>query len=168
MPDIDALELFGAHHDAADFDCGQPSLNDWLRKRALANQTNGASRTYAACKGGRVIGYHALAASSLSPHEATGRIRRNMPDPIPVIVLGRLAVDMNSKGKGLGRTLMADAIERASRAASVIGVRAIIVHALSDEAKAFYRAIGFDPSPISPMLLMIAMSDIAEGERRLA
>ena len=167
MLDFKAPEILAVHHDAMNFDCGQPSLNDWLRRRALPNQTSGASRTYVACVGTQVIGYHALAASSLRPSDATGRVRRNMPDPIPVIVLGRLAVASYCKGRGLGRALMADVIERASQAAGIIGVRAIIVHALSDEAAAFYRTIGFDPSPISPMLLMIAMADIAEGSRTL-
>lgn len=168
MPEFSPPDIFAAHHDASAFDCGQPSLNDWLRRRALANQESGASRTFVACSGQSVAGYHALAASSLRPSDATGRVRRNMPDPIPVIVLGRLAVDSAHHGKGLGRALMADAIERASQAAQIIGVRAIVVHALSEEAATFYRAVGFEPSPAMPMLLMIAMADIDEGARRLA
>lgn len=91
---VSAPEPLVAHHALEQFDCGAASLNDWLRKRALRNQASGASRTFVVCDDDRVIAYYALASSAVAPDSATGRLRRNMPDPIPVVVLGRLAVDV--------------------------------------------------------------------------
>ena len=139
------------YHDCSKFSCGTQSLDEWLRRRALSNQRDDASRTYVVCEDQRVIAYFALASSSVALTEAAGRFRRNMPDPIPVIVLARLAVDIAAKGKGLGRALFRDAALRVIAAADIIGARGMIVHAISDEALAFYEAVGMRASPLSPI-----------------
>lgn len=151
-------EPLGADHDLDAFDSGLPPLDHWLKKRAGPNETDGASRTYVICVGRRVIGYYALAAGSLIHGQATGAVRRNMPDPVPVALLGRLAVDRAWQGKGLGRDLARDAILRVLGAADIIGLRAILVHAISDEARSFYERCGFSPSPIDPMTLMMTVA----------
>jgi GNAT superfamily N-acetyltransferase len=152
-------------HDIAAFDSGVPELDDWLQKRALANEATGASRTYVVCAGGRVVGYYALATGSVGHAQAPGRIRRNMPDPVPVMILGRLAVDRAWRGRDLGRSLLRDAVLRTLQAAKFGGIRAILVHAISDEAKRFYQHYGFAVSPVDPLSLMITMAD---AEKALA
>jgi GNAT superfamily N-acetyltransferase len=147
-------------HDCAEFYSGETTLDDWLRRRALANQVSGASRTYVVCEGNRAIGYYALASGAITVENAAGRFRRNMPNPIPVAVLGRLAVDREWQGKGIGRALFRDAARRVAQAADAIGIRGIVVHAISEEAKQFYVALGFDPSPHEPMTLMVTLSDV--------
>jgi len=147
-------------HEVGDFDSGEPSLDDWLRRRARANQVSGASRTYVVCEGDRVVGYYALASGTVTVDTAPGRFRRNMPDPIPVAVLGRLAVDRRGQGRGIGRGLFRDAALRVVNAADAIGIRGIVVHAISEQAKGFYLALGFDESPREPMLLMVTLADI--------
>jgi GNAT superfamily N-acetyltransferase len=134
-------------------------LNDWLRRRALQNQQTGASSTYVVLDKIRVVGYYSLAAGSVERETAPGRVRRNTPDPVPVVVLGRLAVDRVFQGQGLGRALLRDAVLRTLQAADIIGVRAILVHALSEQAKKFYEDCGFAPSPINPLTLMITVSE---------
>jgi GNAT superfamily N-acetyltransferase len=153
-------EPLAGHHAIEAFTSGQESLDMWLKRRALNNQTTGASRTYVACEGVRVMAYYALASSAISVSDAPGRFRRNMPDPIPVVVLGRLAVDRSLHGKGLGRALVKDAGQRVMQAADTIGIRGMIVQALSAEAKAFYERVGFDASPLDPMLLMMTLADL--------
>lgn len=160
---VSAPEPLSADHDVQTFDCGVEGLNDWLKRRALKNQLTGASRTYVACEGATVKAYYALASSGIATNSASGRFRRNMPEPIPVVVLGRLAVDRSLHGRGFGRALVRDAGLRALQAANVIGVRGMIVHALSDEAKLFYERVGFEPSPIDPMTLMITLADLQAG-----
>ena len=159
-----APELLTAQHALDSFDSGVRSLDDWLRRRALQNQSSGASRTFVACDDAfvdaRVVGYYALAASSVAPDAATGRFRRNMPDPVPVAVLGRLAIDKTFQGKGLGRALFRDAALRVLAAADSIGIRGMLVHAISDEAKAFYVGLGLDVSPLEPMTLMATVADL--------
>jgi GNAT superfamily N-acetyltransferase len=147
-------------HATNEFTCGHPSLDDWLKRRALTNQFSGASRTFVVLAGDRVIAYYALAASAVSLDEAPGRLRRNMPDPIPVVVLGRLAVDRAFQGQGLGRALLRDAGQRVTQAADAIGIRGLLVHAIDDSARSFYQRLGFDPSPLDPMTLMITLADL--------
>jgi GNAT superfamily N-acetyltransferase len=147
-------------HDLDDFDCGTPALDDWLKRRARQNQASGASRTYVVCEGAHAVGYYSLAAGSVSHAAATGRVRRNLPDPVPVTLLGRLAIDRRWQGKGLGRALLRDAVLRVLGAAETIGVRAILVHAISEEAKRFYEHWGFRPSPVEPMTLMITVEEV--------
>ena len=148
------------HHLLADFNSGVPSLDDWLRKRARANQASGASRTFVLCEGDRVMAYYALASGAVRQPEAPSRFRRNMPDPIPVVVLGRLAIDRSHQGQGIGRALVRDALLRVVQASEAIGIRGVLVHALSDEARAFYLAVGFEASPLDPMTLMATMNDL--------
>jgi len=157
---VTAPEPLAAHHNVESFSSGVDGLDQWLKRRALRNQTTGASRTYVACDGTRVLAYYALASSAITADGAPGRFRRNMPDPIPMVVLGRLAVDRSQQGKGLGRALMRDAGQRVIQAADTIGIRGVLVHALSVEAKAFYERIGFEPSPLDPMMLMVTLSDL--------
>jgi GNAT superfamily N-acetyltransferase len=147
-------------HDLGDFSCGEASLDDWLKRRARANQASGASRTYVVCEDNRVVGYYALASGVVLVENAPGRCRRNMPNPIPVAVLARLAVDRECQGQGIGRALFRDAARRVAQAADAIGIRGIVVHAISAEAKSFYLALGFDASPREPMTLMVTLSDV--------
>ncbi|MGQ0566747.1 MAG: GNAT family N-acetyltransferase [Gemmobacter sp.] len=147
-------------HDLASLASESPALDDWLRRRARANQAAGASRCYVACAGDRVVAFYALAAGSVSVAAAAGKFRRNMPDPIPVIVLGRLAIDRAWQGRGLGRALVRDAGLRVLQAAEVVGVRGLLVHALTDDARSFYLATGFGPSPMDAMTLMVTVDDL--------
>ena len=153
-------EPLAEHHLVEDFNSGEPSLDDWLRRRARANQASGASRTYVVCEGPKVLGYYALASGALSVESAPGKFRRNMPDPIPVAVLGRLAVDRTYQGRGVGRALFRDGARRVAHAADAIGIRGIVVHAISEEARKFYLALGFDPCPHEPMMLVVTLSDV--------
>jgi len=157
---LSAPEPLADRHDLRDFRCGESSLDDWLLRRARSNQASGASRTYVLCDGKRVVGYYALASGVVAVEIAPGRFRRNMPNPIPVAVLARLAVNLDWQGKGIGRALFRDGAQRVAHAADFIGIRGIVVHAISDEAKNFYLALGFDPSPREPMTLMVTLSDI--------
>ncbi len=147
-------------HELADFSSGVASLDDWLKRRARTNQSSGASRTFIVAETTKVVGYYALASGAIAVTSSVGRFRRNMPDPIPVVVLGRLAVDQTQQGRGLGRALFRDCALRVAQAADTIGIRGVIVHAISAEAKAFYTALGFDPSPVEPMTLMVTLGDI--------
>ncbi len=149
-----------AQHQTEQFSCGVQSLDAWLKLRALKNQIQGASRTYVVGKGDQVVAYYAIASGAVTCNEATGRLRRNMPDPIPVVVLGRLGVDSSQHGRGLGRALVRDAALRILQAADVIGIRGMTVQALSDDAKRFYEHMGFEPSPLDPKLLMITLADL--------
>jgi len=140
------------------FDCGEPVLDEWLKRRSLGNQASGASRTFVvADETGRVVGYYALAAGAVAHGVATGGVRRNMPDPVPVLVLGRLAVDRSAQGTRLGAALLQDAVKRAMSVAEDAGVRALLVHALNDKAKDFYEHYGFQPSAVHPMVLMLKL-----------
>jgi GNAT superfamily N-acetyltransferase len=147
------------HHELEGFESGVAALDDWLKRRARRNEAEGASRTFVVCAGRRVVGYYSLAAGSILHVEATDKVRRNMPDPVPALLLGRLAVDRTWHGKGLGGDLLQDAVLRAVGAAETVGVRALLVHAMSEQAKAFYERHGFRPSPIEPFTLMIAIQE---------
>ncbi|WP_238602510.1 GNAT family N-acetyltransferase [Fimbriiglobus ruber] len=133
------------------------SLNEWLKNRALKNERSGASRTYVLCAARRVIGYHCLATGAVDHDGAPNPLRRNMPDPIPVLVLGRLAIDRQYQNRNLGRALVRDAIVRATQAAEIVGAVALLVHALSEEARRFYRSCGFIDFPAQPMTLCLLM-----------
>ena len=151
-----------ADDDVANFDSGESSIDDYLRNRALSNHVEGASRCYVTCRGGRVVGFYALASASVERHTTPGAVRRNMPDPIPVILLSRLAVDTREQNKGLGKLLLRDAISRSVQAADLIGVRAMLVHAINDGARSFYYAHGFDPSPTDPLHLVLLIRDVRQ------
>jgi len=164
-PVIGAPQKLSADHDISQFQSGEPALDDWLRRRALPNEESGASRTYVVCVGMRVVGYYALAVGAVAHVDAPGRVRRNMPDPVPVMVIGRLAVDQTVQGQGVGPALLRDAVLRTVRAAEIAGIRAILVHAISERAKRFYEKWGFIPSPVEPMTLMIT---VAEAKKEIA
>ncbi|MDR6667779.1 GNAT family N-acetyltransferase [Rhizobium sp. 1399] len=154
---LSAPVLLGEAHDLQLFDSGHDSLDEWLRRRARANQVSGASRTYVVCEGERVVGYYCLSSGALAVADAPGAIRRNMPDPVPMTVLGRLAIDRNWQGKGIGSALLQDAVLRTGQAAHIMGIRGLLVHAISDEAKAFYEHYGFMASPANPMTLVLSL-----------
>jgi predicted N-acetyltransferase YhbS len=157
---LSAPELLADHHNFGIFCCGQDALDEWLVRRSRANQIRGASRTYVVCEGQNVIAYYALASGVVTTQNASGKFKRNMPDPIPVALLGRLAVDLKWQEKGLGRALFQDAACRVVQAANLIGIRGILVHAISEEAKKFYLALGFEPSPLEPLTLMVTLGDL--------
>ena len=159
MP-LSAPEPLAGAHELAEFFSGVPSLDDWLKRRARGNQASGATRTFVVAEGRRVIAYYAVASGGISLGGAFGRFGRNMPDPIPVALIGRLAIDRAWQGRGLGRALFSDCAARITHAADSIGIRGIVVHAISEEAKAFYLALGFEPSPLDPMTLMVTLSDV--------
>ena len=158
-PELRPPEALTLEHDVSHFSCGEPTLDEWLRKRALANQTSSASRTYVLCAGAKVIGYYALAVGAVAHDEVSGRVRRNMPDPVPVMVLGRLAIDRDYQGQGIRAALLRDAIVRTLLASKIAGIRAVLVHAISDAARKFYEKFGFHPSPVDPLTLMITMAE---------
>ncbi len=158
-------EKLNSDHDLAQFSCGEPSLDHWLRNRALQNEMTGASRTYVICAGGYVVGYYALAAGAVAHTEATSRTKRNMPDHVPVILVGRLAIDSRFQGRRVGADLLGDAVWRTLRAAEIAGIRAILVSAISPEVKRFYERYGFVSSPANSQTLMIT---VAEAARVLA
>lgn len=146
-------------HQLSDFACGEASLDDWLKRRALSNQLSGASRCFVvADKQNKVRGYYAMAAGAVAHQLTTGNVRRNMPDPIPVLVLGRLAVDREAQGIKLGAALLQDAVNRALLVSQNTGVRALLVHALNERAKAFYEYYGFQVSPQDSMTLMLGLN----------
>ena len=154
--------LLTGDHDCDGFSSGKPTLDDWLKHRALRNQREGASRTYVLTpkESQRVAAYYALAAGSVAPELATGAVRRNMPSPIPVVILARLALDESLQGQGIGKALLKDAVLRTVQAADVIGIRAMLVHALDNDAARFYRRLGFSPSPINDLILMLPLKAI--------
>ncbi len=148
------------HHDLDEFTCGVAALDNWLKKKAISNERSRASRTYVLCNEERVVGYYALATGSIAAKISPGKIKRNMPDPIPVMVLGRLAIDQEFQGKGLGDALLRDAILRTIQAADIVGIKAILVHAISEEAKKFYLDRSFILSPAEPMTLVLPLESI--------
>ena len=157
---LSAPVLLADNHHLDLFDCGVPPLDIWLKRRARSNAVSGASHTYVSCADDAVAGYYALAAGAVDVQASPGRFSRNMPDPIPVIVLARLAIDRGAQGKGLGRALFRDAGQRILQAAAIIGVRGVLVNAISNDAKAFYLALGMTVSPLDSMTLMVTLSDL--------
>ena len=157
---VRAPEPLSPDHHVHGFACGESVLDDWLKRRALSNQTSGASRTFVVTTDAReVVGYYALAAGAVAHHDATRVIRQNMPDPIPVMVLARLAVDTRAQGMKLGAGLLQDAVRRCIQVSHNTGVRAILVHALNDGACQFYAHYGFKASPAHPMTLMLRLTE---------
>lgn len=158
---LSAPVLLSAEHEISHFSCGVSSLDDWLKRRAYANQVSGASRIYVAVEGQKVAGYYCLASGALALSDAPGHIRRNMPDPVPMAILGRLAVDQSWKGKGLGVALLQDAVTRTMEAGGILGIRGLLVHSISVEAKAFYENHGFTALPTQPMTLVLSIKRLS-------
>ena len=154
MEKVAAPRLLEAEDDASQFDCGVAALNDWLRKRALVNHLSGASRSYVATAGRRIVAFYCLSAGAIQHAAAPGTIRRNMPEPIPVIVMGRLAVDVNFQGRGLGPALLQHALETTRELSKAAGIRALLVHAKDEKAASFYKRFGFVASPLDALTLM--------------
>ena len=160
VEELRAPERLTGAHDLSAFASAEPALDEWLRRRALAGEGRTA-RTYVVCAGRRVVGFYALANGGVQRAVASPKLRRNAPDPVPVMVLGRLAVDKSWEGRGIGRGMLRDAILRTLAAAEVAGIGAILVHALSERAKGFYLGCGFTPSDLEPMTLMITLGEAA-------
>ena len=157
---LSAPALLAEHHEFEEFDSGEASLDEWLKKRARDNQATSASRVFVTCEGNRVAGYYALSSSAIALAITPGRFRRNMPNPIPVALLGRLAIDKAWQQRGVGRALFRDAALRVCRAAETIGIRGIVVHAISDQARNFYLALGFTECPGESMTLVATLQDV--------
>lgn len=155
---LSAPQPLSAEHRVDGFACGESSLDEWLRRRALPNQTTGASRTFVVVDdSSQVVAYYAMAAGAVSHKEASGRIRRNMPDPVPVMVLARLAVNQRYQGHKLGAAMLQDAVRRSLAVAQSAGVRALLVHALNESSRQFYLHYGFESSPVNPMTMMLPL-----------
>ena len=154
---LSAPEPLSDRHRLETFASGEPSLDDWLKRRALPNQLSNSSRTYVVCEDDAVIAYYCLATGAIDHAEAPSKLKRNRPNPIPVIVLGRLAIHQDHQDKGLGTALLRDAILRSLQAADQVGAAAILVHAISERAKRFYRSRGFLESPVQSMTLCLML-----------
>ena len=161
MTRFGAVERLRRDHDVGAFDCGKEALNRYLKRHAWANQQAEAARTYVVTVGLGVVGYHSLAAGSVSHDEAPPRVAKGLAHHrVPVVLLARLAVDRTHQGMGLGPALLKDGLQRAAAASEAIGARALLVHAKDDEARAFYEHFGFEPSPTDPMHLFLVMKDL--------
>ena len=165
---FDAPVALAARHDLEDFNSGEAVLDDWLRRRALANMAIAASRTYVVCSTGsrRVVAFYALSMGQILNQEATGAIRRNMPRQIPAVILGRLAIDRDWQGQGLGAALLRDAVERSMRAAGEVATRLLVVHAISPAAETFDRHFGFTRLPVETPTLALDLLKLARASER--
>jgi GNAT superfamily N-acetyltransferase len=160
------IEKLRREHHLEGFDCGNRTLNTWLQKFASTNQQADAVKVYVSCKAGEVFGYYALAAGSVHKHENPERIAKGLANhPLSVVLLARLAVSVTEKGKGLGKALLYDALKRVEEAADIVGVRAVMVYAIDEDARRFYEHFNFDPSPIDPFQLMLSLKDIRKAVR---
>lgn len=160
MGELRPPEPLSPDHDLSGFSCGRPELDAWLRQRA--GKAEGASaRTYVLCEGKVVFGYYCLAAGAIARESVPGRLRRNMPDPLPVMIVGRLAVDRSRQRRGLGKALLKDALLRIAQAAAIVGLRAVVVHAIDSEAEAFYRQFGFIEYPTTSRVMFLPIETLA-------
>ena len=157
-------ELLTADHDAGRFDCGDKSLNEWLRQRALRNQVDGSSRTWVVTYGGRVVAYYASGSAVLAREDAPGRIRRNQPDPLPAMLLGRLAVDRDHQRRGLAAALLKHFLGKAIEVSELTGLRLVLVHAKDGKAADFYRHFGFENSLFDDLTLMLLLRDFRQPQ----
>lgn len=164
MSPYSAVEPLSSEHETEGFDSGSAAQTNWLRKHALPAQRSGTSRVYVVCRAGtrHVVGYHALAAGSVERESAPGRVQRGTGQhPIPVILVTRLGVDLQEQGRGLGTALVKDVLHRVASAGQEIGVRALLIHAESDQARAFYRHLAeFEAAPTDPLHLFLLMKDL--------
>jgi len=162
---LSKVEAISESHDVSRFDCGtHQSLNDWLKRFAVANQKNESARTYVVHRSGSVVGYYSISAGSVSIEESPARIAKGLArHPIPVILLARLAVDKSEQGAGLGKALLKDALARIGHAADIVGARAVLVHAIDERARKFYEHFDFEPSPVHELQLMLLMKDLRKA-----
>lgn len=167
MTEISPVEALEKAHNLTQFDCGRhESLNVWLRKYALQNQANDSARTYVVHRSQIVVGYYTITAGSVSKAEATSRAALGLANhPVPISLIGRLAVDKRDQGRGLGRALLKDALLRIERAADILGIRAVLVHAIDREARAFYEQFDFESCPGDELHLMLLMKDLRKQLR---
>ena len=160
------IEKLRRDQDLSSFDCRNPTLTTWLQKFAWPNQQADSAKTYVACRESRVVGYYALTAGSVHKYESPQRIAKGLANhPVGVVLLARLAVDVSEQGKGLGKALLFDALKRVEEAADIVGVRAVMVHAIDDAARKFYEYFNFDPSPINSFQLMLLLKDVRKALR---
>lgn len=174
VPALSTIELLAKHHLLGEFDCRKhESLNQWLKKHALQSQQSESARTYVVHRDNKVVGYYSLCPGSVERAGTPERIAKGQREVIGIILLARLAVDHSEQGRGLGTALLKDALLRASQAADIISARAVLVHAIDPDAKAFYQHFGFEETPVDPLHLMMLMKDLranfgtvpAEGSR---
>ena len=158
---LSAPEPLAYRHDFSEFSCGEESLDDWLRRRAGKNEQIGASRTYVVCDDCKVVAYYSLAVGSVEHKFSPGSVKRNMPDPVPVMILARLAVDTRYAGRHIGTALVRDAVLRTLQASHIAGIRALMVHALHEKAAEFYVNRGFLISPVEPLILFLPLGHVA-------
>jgi len=157
-----AVQKLDASHGLETFDCGKEPLDRFLKRYALVNQKAGSAQTYVVCRGyQRVVGYYSLAVGAVEHAEAPGRVSKGLArHPIPVMLLARLAIDRSEQGRGLGKALLKDALLRTAQAANIAGIRALLVHAKDDQARAWYEGFDFEPSPTDPYHLLLLMKDL--------
>lgn len=156
------VEKLNNSHDVDTFDCGKEPLDRFLKRHALVNQKASSAQTYVVCRGdGRVVGYYSLVVGAVEHQDAPGRVTKGLArHPVPVMLLARLAIDKSEQGQGLGKALLKDAILRTAQAADIAGMRALLVHAKDDEARAWYEGFDFEPSPTDPLHLFLLMKDL--------
>jgi GNAT superfamily N-acetyltransferase len=162
MAQLSQVEPLSRAHDLTPFDCGtHESLNLWLRKFALQNQANDSARTYVVHRAKVVVGYYSISAGSIARESATPRSAQGLArHPVPIALLARLAVHREEQGLGLGSALLKDALFRIERAAEILGIRAVLVHAIDREARVFYEKFDFEPCPDDELHLMLLMKDL--------
>lgn len=157
---LSAPQPLDARHQVDEFDCGKPALTDWLLRHARQAQGGGSARTFVSCDGERVAGYYSLTVGQIDTLDAPERVRRGMGQhPIPLVILARLAVDLDYQRRGLGFSLLQDAIYRAIAVAEHAGIRALLTHPLDAEAEAFYRRFGFESTPENERQLILLLKD---------
>lgn len=156
---LQSPEKLNSSHRVDKFDCGNLQLDDWLKRRALKNESDGLARTFVLSDDkANVIAYYCIASGAVAKSFLSVRIRPDMPDPIPVMVIGKLAVDRHWQGQGIGSALLKDAVLRILKAAEIVGVRAILAHTNSEDANKFYEKFGFTASPIDSNILILKIS----------
>jgi GNAT superfamily N-acetyltransferase len=153
--------LRGKHGFGA-FNCGEESLDSWLQRYSRQAEAAGSARVFVTTDGTDVVGYYALAVGQVEAKHGTARLAKGQPrgKPVPVVILARLAVDQRHQGRGIGRSLLQDALLRSAGAALAVGIRAVLVHA-HEEARGFYLRFGFEPSPTDPLHLILLMKDVS-------
>lgn len=164
---LSEAELLSSKHSTSAFACGaHESLNHWLRQYALQNQSNDSARTYVIHRNERVVGYYSISAGSVEREAASTRAAHGLAKhPVPVALIGRLAVDKGEQGHGLGRALLKNALLRIERAADTLGIRAVLVHAIDEEARTFYERFGFERCRDDDMHLMLLLKDLRKSLR---
>ena len=159
-----AIDKLSREHDLSRFDCANATLNEWLKKFAWTNRQADSAKTYVALDGHCVVGYYALTTGSVHKHESPQRIAKGLANhPIGVVLLARIAVDQSQQGKGLGKALLFDALSRIEEAADIVGVRALLVHAIDKAARRFYLHFEFEASPVDPYQLLLLLKDLRKA-----